>query len=168
MSEGPDGRPAFGVKSAEIALALLFLALGAIVVYDSARVGAKWAEDGPQTGYFPFYVGLIICAASLVNMVSALALRAETDKTFVEVGQLKLVLAVLVPSALYVGLIGWLGIYVASAVFIAFFMRWLGKYPWWKTVAVSVGNSVVFFLIFEVWFKIPLPKGPLENLLGIA
>ena len=139
-----------------------------IVVYDSARVGAKWAEDGPQTGYFPFYVGLIICAASLVNMVSALALRAETDKTFVEVGQLKLVLAVLVPSALYVGLIGWLGIYVASAVFVAFFMRWLGKYPWWKAAAVSIGNSVVFFLIFEVWFKIPLPKGPLENLLGIA
>jgi len=168
MSESPGGRSAFGVKAAEIALALFFLALGAIVVYDSARVGAKWAEDGPQTGYFPFYVGLIICAASLVNMVSALALRAETDKTFVEVGQLKLVLAVLVPSALYVGLIGWLGIYVASAVFIAFFMRWLGKYPWWKTAAVSVGNSVVFFLIFEVWFKIPLPKGPLENLLGIA
>ena len=74
----------------------------------------------------------------------------------------------LIPSAVYVALIGWLGIYVASTVFIAFFMRWLGKYPWWKTVAVSVGNSVVFFLIFEVWFKIPLPKGPLENLLGIA
>jgi putative tricarboxylic transport membrane protein len=168
MSEGPHGRPAFGVKSAEIALALLFLALGAIVVYDSARLGAKWADDGPQTGYFPFYIGLIVCAAALVNLISALAIPKEKDKTFVEVGQLKLVLAVLVPSALYVGLIGWLGIYVASAVFIAFFMRWLGKYPWWKTVAVSVGNSVVFFLIFEVWFKIPLPKGPLENLLGIA
>jgi putative tricarboxylic transport membrane protein len=168
MSEGPDGRPAFGVKSAEIALALLFLALGAIVVYDSARLGAKWADDGPQTGYFPFYIGLIVCAAALVNLISALAIPKEKDKTFVEVGQLKLVLAVLVPSALYVGLIGWLGIYVASAVFIAFFMRWLGKYPWWKTVAVSAGNSVVFFLIFEVWFKIPLPKGPLENLLGIA
>jgi putative tricarboxylic transport membrane protein len=168
MSEGPDGRPAFGVKSVEIALALLFLALGAIVVYDSARLGAKWADDGPQTGYFPFYIGLIVCAAALVNLISALAIPKEKDKTFVEVGQLKLVLAVLVPSALYVGLIGWLGIYVASAVFIAFFMRWLGKYPWWTTVAVSVGNSVVFFLIFEVWFKIPLPKGPLENLLGIA
>ena len=168
MSEDPDGRPAFGVKGAEIALALLFLALGAIVVYDSARLGAKWGDDGPQTGYFPFYIGLIICVAALVNLVAAAAIPKEKNKAFVEVGQLKLVLAVLVPSALYVALIGWLGIYVASTVFIAFFMRWLGKYPWWKTAAVSVGNSVVFFLIFEVWFKIPLPKGPLENLLGIA
>ena len=168
MSEGPDGRPAFGVRSAEIALALFFLALGAIVVYDSVRLGAKWAEDGPQAGYFPFYIGLIICAAALMNLLGAFTIRPEQDKGFVEVGQLKLVLAVLVPSAIYVALIGWLGIYVASALFIAFFMRRLGNYVWWKTAAVSIGNSVVFFLIFEVWFRIPLPKGPLENLLGIA
>ena len=168
MSEGPDGRPAFGVKSAEIGLALFFLALGGIVIYDSVRLGAKWADDGPQTGYFPFYIGVLIVLASVANLVAALAIRREQDKAFVEVGQLKLVLAVLVPTAIYVALIGWLGIYVASAVFIAFFMRWLGKYPWWKAAAVSIGNSVVFFVIFEVWFKIPLPKGPLENLLGIA
>ena len=168
MSEGPDGRPAFGVKRAEIGLALFFLALGGIVIYDSVRLGAKWADDGPQTGYFPFYIGLLIVLASVANLVAALAVRPEKERPFVEVGQLKLVLAVLVPTAIYVGLIGWLGIYVASAVFVAFFMRWLGKYPWWKAAAVSIGNSVVFFLIFEVWFKIPLPKGPLENLLGIA
>jgi len=168
MSEGPDGRPAFGVKSAEIALALFFLALGGIVIYDSARLGAKWADDGPQTGYFPFYIGVLIALASVANLVAALAIRRENERSFVEVGQLKLVLAVLVPTAIYVALIGWLGIYVASAVFIAFFMRWLGKYPWWQAAAVSIGNSVVFFVIFEVWFKIPLPKGPLENLLGIA
>jgi len=168
MSEGPDGRPAFGVKRAEIGLALFFLALGGIVIYDSVRLGAKWADDGPQTGYFPFYIGLLIVLASVANLVAALAIRPEAERSFVEVGQLKLVLAVLVPTAIYVALIGWLGIYVASAVFIAFFMRWLGKYPWWKAAAVSIGNSVVFFVIFEMWFKIPLPKGALENLLGIA
>jgi hypothetical protein len=168
MSEGPDGRPAFGVKRAEIGLALFFLALGGIVIYDSVRLGAKWADDGPQTGYFPFYIGLLIVLASVANLVAALAVRPEKERPFVEVGQLKLVLAVLVPTAIYVGLIGWLGIYVASAVFVAFFMRWLGKYPWWKAAAVSIGNSVVFFVIFEMWFKIPLPKGALENLLGIA
>ena len=167
MSEGPDGRPALTVKGAEIAVALLFLALGGIVVYDSARLGAKWAEDGPQTGYFPFYIGLIICVSAAINLLRAVAIRPERNKGFVELGQLKLVLAVLVPTAVYVALIGWLGIYFTSILFIGFFMRWLGKYAWWKAAAVSVGNSVVFFLIFEVWFKIPLPKGPLEALLGL-
>ena len=167
MSEGPDGRPAFTVRGAEIAVALLFLALGAIVVYDSARLGARWAEDGPQAGYFPFYIGLIVCVSAAINLLRAFSIRPERDKGFVEVGQLKLVLTVLVPTALYVALIGWLGIYAASVLFVAFFMRGLGRYAWWKVVAVSVGNSVVFFLIFEVWFRIPLPKGPLEAVLGL-
>ena len=171
MSEGPQGqgerRAAIRAKSAELGVAALYFALGALVMYDSARLGARWVEDGPQAGYFPFYIGLIICLSALANFVRALTIRPEKDKTFVQVGQLKLVLAVLVPTAIYAALIGWIGIYVASVVFIAFFMHWLGKYPWWTVAAVSIGNSVVFFLVFEVWFKIPLPKGPLEAALGL-
>ena len=147
--------------------ALFFLA-GAIVVYDSMRLGAKWAEDGPEAGYFPFIIGVLVCIASVINLVAVFAwARNSMDQTFVEVGQLKLVLSVLVPTAVYVGLIGWLGIYVASVLFIGFFMRWLGKYSWLMLAAVSVGNSVFFFVIFEIWFKIPLPKGPLEAALGL-
>jgi len=141
-------RPAFGQKGAEMVVAALFLLLGAIVVWDSVRLGARWADDGPQAGYFPFYIGLLVCASSAVNLVTAALKKRAADKAFVEVAQLKLVLSVLIPSFVYVALVAWLGIYVASAIFIAFFMRWLGKYPWWKVVAVSLGNSVVFFLIF--------------------
>ena len=167
MEGQQEGRAAFRQKSAEIVVAVLFLLAGATTVYDSLRLGAKWAEDGPQAGYFPFIVGVLICVASAVNLAGVFAWARGVDKPFVEVGQLKMVLAVLVPTAVYVGVIGWLGIYVASAVFVAFFMRWLGKYAWWTLAAVSVGNSVFFFLIFEVWFKIPLPKGPLEALLRV-
>ncbi|HXM81108.1 MAG TPA: tripartite tricarboxylate transporter TctB family protein [Burkholderiales bacterium] len=167
MDEGRDARPAFRQKSAEMAVAVFIFLLGAIVIYDSVRLGARWGDDGPQAGYFPSYIGLILCVASAVNLGLALLNRRDQDRTFVEVGQLKLVLTVLIPSAIYVGLIGWTGIYVASAVYVAFFMRWLGKYSWWKVAAVSVGNSVVFFLIFEIWFKVPLPKGPVEALLGL-
>jgi len=167
MDGGRGARPAFRQKSAEMAVAAFIFLLGAIVIYDSARLGARWGDDGPQAGYFPFYIGLILCASSAVNLALALLNRRDQDRTFVEVGQLKLVLTVLIPSAIYVGLIGWTGIYVASAVYVAFFMRRLGKYPWWKVAAVSIGNSVAFFLIFEIWFKVPLPKGPVEALLGL-
>ncbi len=168
MAENSGERAAARYKRVDIVVALIFLAFGAIVAFDSWRLGAKWAEDGPQTGYFPFYIGLIICLASIVNLLKGFALAPERDKVFVKVGQLKLVLAVLLPTMAYVGLISWLGIYLASTVFVAFFMRWLGKYPWWKVVLLSVGNSAFFFLIFEVWFMIPLPKGPLESALGLG
>ena len=176
MSEGSQGpaqvtgtqRAAFRQKSAELCVAALFFIAGAIVVYDSMRLGAKWADDGPQAGYFPFYIGLILCVSALVNLAAALAAKGDRGKAFVEVGQLKLVLSVLVPASIYVALIGWLGIYVDSILYIGFFMRWLGGYAWWKLAAVSVGNSVFFFLIFEIWFKIPLPKGPLEAWMGLS
>jgi hypothetical protein len=170
MSEGGDqgGRAAFGQKTAELVVAALFFALGAVVVWDSWRLGAGWASDGPQAGYFPFYIGVLVCLASAVNFAQAAVSTRDAGRAFVEVGQLKAVLSVLVPATLYVALIGWTGIYFASVIFIAFFMRWLGKYDWWKVAAVSIGNSVVFFLIFEKWFKVPLPKGFLENWLGIG
>jgi putative tricarboxylic transport membrane protein len=167
MADGNEEKPAFYVRTAEIVTAGGFFAIGAIVIFDSVRLGMGWKEDGPQAGYFPFYIGAIICISALVNLAAALVAAVKRNAVFVEVGQLKLVLSVLVPTAVYAGLIGWIGIYVASALFVALFMRWLGKYPWWKVGAVSVGNSVVFFLIFEVWFLIPLPKGPLEGWLGL-
>ncbi len=166
--DGRESRAAFSQKSAEVAAALGFFIIGAVVIYDSLRLGAKWADDGPQAGYLPFYIGLLVCVSAVVNLFNALRIRPERDKAFVEVGQLRLVMAVLIPTTVYVGLISWLGIYVASAAFIAFFMRWLGKYGWLMLSSVALGNSVFFYLVFEVWFKIPLPKGPLERLLGLG
>ena len=168
MAEGSGERAAAHYKRVDIVVALIFLAFGTIVAFDSWRLGAKWGEDGPQSGYFPFYIGLIICLSSIVNLLNGFAIRRERDKVFVQVGQLKLVLAVLLPTMVYVGCISWLGIYLASAFFVAFFMRWLGKYEWWKVVLLSVGNSLFFFVIFEFWFMIPLPKGPLESALGLG
>ena len=149
-------------------MAALFFIFGAVVVTDSVRLGFGWQEvHGPRPGYFPFYIGLLICIASVVNFVRALTLRGERNKTFVQVGQLKMVLTVLIPTAIYAFLVTWIGIYVSSVLFIGFFMRWLGKYAWWKVAVVSVLTVVVFYVIFELWFKVPLPKGPLETLLGL-
>ena len=149
-------------------MAALFFIFGAIVISDSARLGFGWQEvHGPRPGYFPFYIGLIICIASAVNFVRALLLTPEKNKTFVQVGQLKLVLTVLIPTAIYALLVTWIGIYTSSVLFIGFFMRWLGKYAWWKVVVVSVITVAVFYVVFEMWFKVPLPKGPLESWLGL-
>jgi putative tricarboxylic transport membrane protein len=168
MAGESDKQPAFRSRTAEIVVALAIFAIGALIVVDSLRIGARWGADGPQTGYFPFYVALIVCLASAWNVAAALLAKPEANKPFVERGQLRLVLAVLVPAAVFVGLVGWIGIYVAGALFIGFFMRWLGDYVWWKVAAVSVGVMVIVFLIFERWFLVPLPKGPIERLLGLG
>ena len=167
-----QGRPVGSVRVWEIAVALAFLAFGGVVVWDSRRLGSQWASDGPQAGYFPFYIGSIICIAAVAILIGAINSGAKGNKPFVFWGQLRMVLTVMVPSVAYVALIAnpvySLGIYEASALFIAFFMRLLGKYDWARIAGVSIGVMVGFFLMFEVWFKVPLPKGPLEALFGFA
>lgn len=167
MTEGREGRVAFRTKSAEIAVAALFLAAGVLVMYDSVRLGSTWGDDGPKPGYFPFYIGLIMTVAAVMNLARGFMIPQDKNPPFVLAGQLKMVLTVLVPAAIYAGAITWIGIYVSSILFIAFFMRWLGKFAWWKVAAVSAGTAVALFLIFERWFLVPLPKGPIEAFLGL-
>jgi hypothetical protein len=153
------------VRAAEIAVALFLLSLGGLVMYDSARLGFRWAGDGPEAGYFPFYIALFICIASLGILSQALFGKARGEhKVFVEWEQLKLVLSVLVPAAFFVFGIQMIGIYVASVAYIAFFMVWLGKYTWVKSVLLGIAVSVATFMMFEVWFKVPLFKGAFNPL----
>jgi hypothetical protein len=150
----------------DLVVALLVFTLGALVVYESRRLGATWASDGPQAGYFPFYIGFLICACSAVVFVQALR-RLNTDRAvFVTASQFRQVLVILLPSAAYVLGVWAIGIYVSSALFIALFMKFAGRYSWLRSAAVGLGVSLVAFAMFEIWFKIPLPKGPLERLLG--
>jgi antibiotic biosynthesis monooxygenase (ABM) superfamily enzyme len=60
----------------------------------------------------------------------------------------------------------FVGLYVASALFMTFYMRWIGRYGWVPIVLVAVLFPVLTFVIFETWFLVPMPKGPLEAWLG--
>jgi hypothetical protein len=165
--ESEQQRSAASVRAVEIGVAVVIFLLGAVVVFDSYRLGAQWGGDGPQAGYFPFYVGLLICASGAAILVRALRNPAFVAQSFVSREELKKILTVLVPTVVYVALIASLGFYLASTLYIAYFMWHLGKYPWIKIAPVAIGVSVAFFLIFEIWFSVPLPKGPLEAALGL-
>ena len=169
------GATGISTRTMEIVVALVLLALGALVVFDSYRLGAKWGDEGPQSGYFPFYIGLLLCISS-AGTLGEVALTAwkrrerfrgaivERESQFVAWDELKLVLSVLIPAVVYVLGVQLIGIYVASAVYIALFMLWLGKYPWLKSVAVAVIVSASIFVLFEIWFKVPLYKGTWDPL----
>jgi hypothetical protein len=153
-------------RTVEIATAGLLLAFAAVVMWESRRIGASWSEDGPQAGYFPFRVGLILAFASLGNLVRGVLVRRTADEPFVGRAQAVLVLQVLIPAVLFVLAVGWLGIYVSAALYIGFFMAWLGRYSPARILPVALLVPAAFFLLFEIWFLVPLPKGPLEAAFG--
>jgi hypothetical protein len=164
LSPADGDRAAASTRTLEIAVASILFALGAVVVFDSYRLGSKWGSDGPQSGYFPFYIGLLICIASAVTLAKAARDKSLAGKPFVFWEQFKRVLTVLIPAAVYVLLVKFLGMYIASAIYIAFFMIWLGNYSWSKGITVGVVINAIFFALFEVWFKVPLFKGVLNPL----
>ncbi|MEO8652746.1 MAG: tripartite tricarboxylate transporter TctB family protein [Ramlibacter sp.] len=145
-------------------VAIFLIGLGMMV--DNYKVGAGWAADGPQSGYFPFRVGAIICISAVVVGLKALFGRHRNDKIFVSWDRFRLVLMVLVPTIVYVLATQFIGIYVSSTIFIAAFMRVMDKRAWWKVALISIGTSATLFWLFEIQFMVPLPKGPFEALFG--
>ena len=146
-----------------VVAAVLFV-LGAVVIVQARALGAGWTSDGPGSGYFPFYIGLILCIASAGILYQAVISKKRDTRAFVDREQLVRVLSVFVPAMFYVLAIVFLGIYIASAIYIAVFMVVLGKYPAWRSALIGVLVSAAFFAMFEVWFKVPLYKGSLDLL----
>ena len=152
-------------RGVEIGVAVAMAILALIGIYGSIKVGIGWGAEGPRAGFFPFYVSLAVLIACAVNLTK-IVMSANDGQLFAEWGQIRQVLAVVMPTAFYVAAIPYLGIYVSSALLIFAFMKWLGNYSWLAAIAVAVVVPILTFLMFEVWFLVPLPKGPLENLLG--
>lgn len=162
--ERASSRTVITVRAMELIVAVA-LALGSLItMWSNYQLGSGWSSYGPEPGYFPMRLGIIILIAS--GFVVFHALRDNDRTPFLEVAQAKLVAVILLPLIIYVFGIKWLGIYVSSAIFICAFMYLLGKFPWWKSIGVSALTMIAFFYIFEIQFRVPLPKGPLEAWLG--
>jgi putative tricarboxylic transport membrane protein len=155
-------------RTMNIVVSLALMAVATVVMISSYRLGAGWAKDvGPDSGYFPFYVALIMFIASSVTLIqSLLARRPDKGGSFVSRGELKMVLQVVAPMTAFVVLSIYIGIYISMALFVGFFMAWHGRYPAYKVLPVAILLPIVLFIVFEIWFLVPLPKGPFEAWLG--
>jgi putative tricarboxylic transport membrane protein len=152
--------------SVEIGVYMALIALALVLGYDNVRSGAGWAADGPQAGYLPFYLCVILGGASLFGLVNVIVKRRGPAETFVTRDQMRRVLQVFVPSLLFCIAMEWLGLYAASFLLIAGFMRWVGRIAWWKSLATALLFAAVMFVTFEIAFDVLMPKGPIEALFG--
>ncbi len=151
-------------RNMEIAVAAIIGVMAAVAIWDNRVIGAGWSEDGPQAGYFPMWIAVIVLVCCCVTIVQSW--RDNDRSAFVTASRLRQVFVVLAPLTLYVALIAPLGIYVSSGLFLIGFMIFVGKFAWWKSVLFSGAVIALIFWVFEIQFRVPLPKGPLEMALG--
>jgi hypothetical protein len=158
------------MRVADLVTSFVLMLLGGVVLADALRLGAGWGSDGPRSGFLPFWLALLLLAVSLAIFAQSFARHG--GGRFVTREKLRPVLQVVVPMAVFVavieppGLPRGLGLYVSAALYLAFYMRWVGRHRWLTVVAVAVLVPIVTFVIFERWFLVPMPKGPLEAWLG--
>jgi putative tricarboxylic transport membrane protein len=152
------------MRVADLITASLLMLVGGVVLADAVRLGIGWGTDGPQSGFFPFWLALLLLVTCVGIVLQALLVASS--RPFVSREKLGSVLKVLLPALGLVLLTQWLGLYVSAALYIAIYMRWIGRHRWPAVVACAFGTSLAAFLIFERWFLVPMPKGPLEIWLG--
>jgi putative tricarboxylic transport membrane protein len=162
----PDSPAVATTRTAEVVVYVLLLALALLLGFDNWRSGMGWAKDGPQSGYLPFYLCVILGGASLFGLGNVMLKHREAPRTFVTRDQLRRVTQVFVPTLLFCAAMQWLGLYVASFLLVAGFMRFIGRIAWWKSLLTSFVFAFAMFATFDVAFDVIMPKGPIEALFG--
>ena len=153
------------MRVADLAIAFVLFGLAGVVLVDAIRLGVGWGTDGPKSGFFPFWLALLAMVSCLV--IAAQALRQGRGRPFLTREQASPVLKVILPAAGLVVATQFVGLYVAAALYLGLYMRWIGRHEWWLVLVLSVSIPVVTFVIFERWFLVPMPKGVLEDWLGL-
>ena len=161
-----DSPPVTNTRVAEVVVSLMLVALALTLGLDNWRTGIGWDSTGPQAGYFPFYLSVILGLASLYGLVTTFLARNEVSETFVTRAQLRRVMAVFVPTLLFCLATQFLGMYVASFLLIAIFMRMVGKIALWKSLLTAFLFTAIMFVTFDIAFDVIMPKGPLEAAFG--
>ena len=162
----PDSPAVTSIRSTEIVVSLLLLGLALLLGYDNWRTGIAWDSTGPQAGYFPFYLSVILAGASLYGLVVTWLARKEDTETFVTRAQLRRVMAVFFPTLLFCLATQLLGMYVASFLLIGLFMRMVGRIALWKSLLTAFLFTAIMFVTFDIAFDVIMPKGPLEAAFG--
>jgi putative tricarboxylic transport membrane protein len=152
------------MRTADLVTALALMAVGVLVLTDALRLGIGWGTDGPRSGFFPFWLAVLLLACCVAIVIQAW--RRASDKPFVSRAAVAPVLKMLLPATAAVVATQFLGLYVATALYMGLCMRWIGRHSWLAVGLMSVAFPVVTFVIFERWFLVPMPKGPLEAWLG--
>lgn len=149
------------MRKAEIWVSLAFVLLGIIVIVDSIRLGFMWGMSGPESGFFPFYLGVGVVISSLIVFFNAFTQykKEGAGKRLMPPGALKPILWVLIPSTAMVVITEFVGLHIAAALFLAFYMRVIGKIGWVTTLLVGIISPLSLYITFDKLFLIPLPQG---------
>lgn len=155
-------------RGLELAASAVVFTLGSLAVIGALEHDIWWAADGPPSGYFPFRLGLVLMAASTAIAIQALASGPRGREEVLSREGGRRMVGFFAPLVAYVAVAQVLGLYIATALYLGVVLRTMGGHAWRTTAAVALAVPAASWLLFEMWFTVPLLKGPVERWLGLA
>jgi len=143
-------------KWVEIVTTVALFVLGIFLAVKSVAMDPGWGPSGPEPGLWPL-------ALTVLFMLGAVGVFVYTilnpdERPFFEARQeVKDLAAVALPIIVTVPLIYWLGIFVTSALYLAFFMWWYGEFRSYTAVTGGVVLAVILWFMLRVGFNISMP-----------
>jgi putative tricarboxylic transport membrane protein len=149
------------MRKADIIVALGLMVVGLLALGDAVRLGFGWGMSGPESGFFPFYMGLgIVISTFFIVLRGIKILKKEgMGKPLIAKGGLTQILWVLLPAVGVVLLTELLGLHLATVLYLAFYMGVVGRIHWGKVILLSLLVPFVIYVLFDKIFLIPLPEG---------
>jgi hypothetical protein len=148
-------------KVGDILVAVILLGFGLLVGWDAVRLGSGWGLEGPRPGFFPLLMAIIVVGGCVIIIRQAITGKSSVkgEKPFVLPGGLRSVLIVLFPAVGMVILTEVIGLYIAAMIYFVVYIRWVGEFRWRTVLLISIPTPLVFYVVFEKIFLIPLPMG---------
>jgi len=155
------------MRKADIGCAAVLLCVGLLVMWDSIRLDIGWGMEGPMAGFYPFIMSLGVVVGSIIVLVQAFQRKgvAKSVKPFIPREAVKPVLQVVIPATLMVFLTEYIGLYLAAGLYLAVYMRWIGKNRWRTVAVLSIAVPLASYIVFDRLFLIPMPAGSLAGML---
>lgn len=148
------------MRTGDVVSGAVLSGLGVFIVVE-ARDWEYLGPDGPGPGFFPLWYGIGMIALSLLLVGTSLAQRASVPAGPVDWGEVGRALVAWIGLTLCVGLLKILGFLLAFGSFTFFLVAVMYRRPLGAALAVSVGMSAGFYLLFPVALNVALPLGKL-------
>jgi putative tricarboxylic transport membrane protein len=146
------------MRSTDRVTAVLLLALSVAFTAGALKYYSWWGPGGPGSAFLPFCLGIVMALLALLLLVRSLQAK-NPGAAWLPRGQgLRDMLVVLLATVLFVALLKVVGMVLGTALYLAVLIRYLGRHPWWVTVAVAVAAAGFNWLVFVHWLHVPFPE----------
>ena len=151
----------------DFASGLFLLAFGGFLTFQSLGL-SLWTGAGPEAGFFPLTIAVIIIGFSLIIIGRSLRWApAQKGENIIEpqgggsAGWYK-VLSYAILMLAYGVLVESLGFLIVSAGLLFLILKYLEKQNWKRTLLVGFSSILVGYFLFKYLLGVPLPAGLLQ------